>query len=147
MIFGWGKSCRVLSEYCSPLDYVSARPKLFPRGGKLVPHFRRSEALSDTGEESPKGRRGSQHITGEMNGLFVASLNTTNTSSECYLSFRLTDSEGAATKTRSGRPLRACFDFNLSSLSRARKLLPALQAKIFRRCSLTKQVHGKETEQ
>ena len=34
-------------------------------------------------------------------------------------------------KARGGRPLRACFDFNLSSLSRARKFLLALQAKFF----------------
>ena len=36
------RPCRVFSEYCSPLDYVSARLKLFSRGGKQVPHFRRT---------------------------------------------------------------------------------------------------------
>ena len=37
----------------------------------------------------------------------------------------------AATKARGGIPLRACFDFNLSSLSRARKFWRTVPAKIF----------------
>ena len=37
----------------------------------------------------------------------------------------------AATKARGGGPLRACFDFNLSSLSRARKFWRTVPAKIF----------------
>ena len=37
------------------------------------------------------------------NSIFGACLNTMNTPSECYLSFRLTDSEGAAIKVRAVR--------------------------------------------
>ena len=44
------------------------------------------------------------------------------------------------TKARGGRPLRACFDFNLSSLSRARKILRASR-EIFQRIPLTKRAH------
>ena len=59
------------------------------------------------------------------------SLSTTYTLSECFV-----------IKARGGKPLRACVDFNLSSLSRARKFLPALPCKIFRRNSLTKYDNG-----
>ena len=48
-----------------------------------------------------------------------------------------------AIKARGGEPLRACFDFNSSSLSRARKILQATPCKFFRRCSLTKRVRVK----
>ncbi len=46
-------------------------------------------------------------------------------------------------KARGGKPLRACIDFNETSLSRARKILSTPPCKFFRRVSLTKQTQGR----
>ena len=50
----------VLSKYRHPLSYVGARPKLFSRGGKLIPHFGRRQAYSEWGR-SPGGEEGVCH--------------------------------------------------------------------------------------
>ena len=74
MIFGWGKSCRVFGKYCSPLDYVSARHKLFSRGEKLVPHFRRTALFRTRGRKARREGGGYQDNL-RTNSIFVACLN------------------------------------------------------------------------
>ena len=141
----------VLNEYRHPLSYVGAITKIYvkfksksrilgdvnsiPSGGG-VPEGRRgsvtpmledgslfsSMSTTNTTGERLRTRRLLRESTRETRSIFAASPSKTNTLSECCLSFRLTDSaEDTATMARGGRPLRACFDFNLTPLSRARK--------------------------
>ena len=66
---------------------------------KLVPHFRRSELYFEWGR-SPEGEEGEQYSPRDV--YSISRLITPNTPSECYLSFRLTDPEGATIKARGG---------------------------------------------
>ena len=50
----------MFSEYCSPLDYLYARFKLYQKDKKYIPHFRRSE-LFTSGGGMPEGKEGEQH--------------------------------------------------------------------------------------
>ena len=142
--FRWGRTCdaqRVLFaawlcecethtffKRCFHKDAVCAFMK------KLVPHFRRRELYSEWGRSpvagvptnitngdfvgySEEGANNS-HVRGRR--LILHSPSTTRTLSECFV-----------IKARSEVSLRVCFDFGLTSLSRARKILPALRAKFF----------------
>ena len=108
-----------LGKYRHPLGYVGAITKILVKlqsksrilgdgkpilsGGGVpkfgVPAKYHSEARTLCGVSV---RRGS--LTSMLgDGSLFSSTGTTLTPSECYLSFRLTDSEGAATKARGGQ--------------------------------------------
>ena len=48
------------SQYCSPLDYLYARFKLYQKDEKHIPHFRRT-ALFPSGGGIPEGKEGEQY--------------------------------------------------------------------------------------
>ena len=70
----------MLSKYRHPLSYVGARPKLFSRGGKLIPHFGRCELYSEWGR-SPGGEEGVSYFH-VRERQFVFSSSTTQPLSE-----------------------------------------------------------------
>ena len=46
--------------FCSPLDYLYARFKLYQKNEKYIPHFRRT-ALFTSGGGIPEGKEGEQY--------------------------------------------------------------------------------------
>ena len=51
----------MFSLYCSPLDYLYARFKLYQNDEKYIPHFRRTE-LFPSGGGTPEGKEGEQYF-------------------------------------------------------------------------------------
>ena len=58
----------MFSGYCSPLDYLYARLKLYQKDEKYIPHFRRIE-LFPSGGGMPEGKEGEQHSPREVNSI------------------------------------------------------------------------------
>ena len=58
----------MFSEYCSPLDYLYARFKLYQKNEKYIPHFRRT-ALFPSGGGIPEGKEGEQHSTRDVHSI------------------------------------------------------------------------------
>ena len=60
----------MFSEYCSPLDYLYARFKLYQKNEKYIPHFRRT-ALFPSGGGKPEGKEGEQHSPRDVHYIFT----------------------------------------------------------------------------
>ena len=50
----------MFGEYCSPIDYLYAKLKLYQKDEKYIPHFRRT-ALFPSGGGKPEGKEGEQY--------------------------------------------------------------------------------------
>ena len=58
----------MFSLYCSPLDYLYATLKLYQKGQKYIPHFRRTE-LFPSGGGIPEGKEGEQHSPRDVHSI------------------------------------------------------------------------------
>ena len=77
----------MFGEYCSPLDYLYARFKLYQKDEKYIPHFRRT-ALFPSGGGIPEGKEGEQHSPRDVHPISLMS--PTCPPSECRMSSRIT---------------------------------------------------------
>ena len=74
--------------FCSPLDYLYARFKLYQNDEKFIPHFRRTE-LFPSGGGKPEGKEGEQYShVGDVH--LIPRLSTPNPPNERCMSARVT---------------------------------------------------------
>ena len=78
----------MFGDYCSPLDYLYARFKLYQNDEKFIPHFRRTE-LFPSGGGIPEGKEGEQY-SNVRDAHSILRLSTPRPPSGCCMSSHIT---------------------------------------------------------